>query len=445
LRIAVIAPGVHHQAGPAKVTAALVERLCEDHQVSVFSHTIGGIDLSKIKHYKVPAVTRPNFLAYITFLVSSTIILGALSFFKKGGFDIIHSAGCCCAFSTDVITSHFCEKEGLRLEKTGIIEMPHKSIWQKLKLLDHMIYRRLAAFVEGLIFGHNSPKARIVVSQSMKGEFIRHYGDAAKGIIVIPNGVDLKMFNPANRLLYRDSLRQKHGISRSEPVLMFAGGDWERKGLLYVIGALSLVTRPDVKLLIVGSGDEKLYSQLAELRRVRERIIFVPHSSNLWEYYAASDVFVFPTIYEPFGLVIVEAMASGLPVITSRVAGVADLIIDGVNGLLLREPSDISDLAAKIDLLLSTAGLRKTMGERATETAEKISWDRAAQKTLKIYDIVLNRPDLERPSVSVPVIPQRNLSRGPAAEKTLNQERGVIQNQERGVIQNQDAQRFTCR
>ncbi len=402
MRIAVITSGVHHQAGPAKVTAALVERLCEDHQVSVFSHNIEGIDLSKIKHYKVPAVTRPNFLAYLTFLVSSTIILTALSFLRKRSFDIIHSAGCCCAFSTNVITSHFCEKEGLRLERSNIIEMPHKSIRQKLKVLDHSIYRRLAAFVEGVIIGHNSPKALIVVSQSMKREFIRHYGNAAKNIIVIPNGVDTLRFHPTNRLLYRGQIRQEHGVSRSDPLLMFAGGDWERKGVLHIIEALSLVQRPDVKLFICGSGDDKFYGQLAELKRVRDRIIFVPHSSNLWEYYAASDIFVLPTIYEPFGLVIVEAMASGLPVITSRVAGAADLIIDGVNGLLLRAPSDVNGLAAKIELLLSNAGLRKTMGERARETAEKFSWDQVVQKTLEVYNTVLNRPDLERLQLSVP-------------------------------------------
>jgi len=389
LKIAIITPGVHHQGGPAKVTAALVERLCEDHQVSVFSHTIEGIDLSKIKHYRVPAFTRPKFLAYISFLLSSTIILGVLSLFRKRDFDIIH--GYVCAFSTDVITSHFCEREGLRLEKANIIEVPHKSVLQKLKALDHRIYRRLAAFVEGLIFGHNGSEVHIVVSQSMKREFIRHYGDAAESIIVIPNGVDLKMFNPANRPLYRDRTRQKHGISRSDLVLMFAGSDWERKGVLYVIGALSLLPRPDVKLLVVGSGDAKFYGQLAELKQVKERIIFVPHPNNLQEYYAASDVFVLPTIYEPFGLVIIEAMASGLPVITSRVAGAADFITDGADGLLLSDPGDINDLAAKIELLFSNAELRKTMGERARETAEKLSWDWVAQKTLEVYNSVLNR------------------------------------------------------
>ena len=406
MKIAFIANDVNHQGGPAKVTAALVERLCEDHQVSVFSHTIEGIDLSKIKHHRVPAIMRPKFLSYISFLSSSTIILAVLSLFRKRDFDIIH--GYVCAFSTDVITFHFCEKEGLRLEKANIIEVPHKSASQKLKALDHRIYRRLAAFVEGLTFGHNSPKACIVVSQSMKREFARHYGDAAKNIIVIPNGVDTLRFHPTNRLLYRGQIRQELGVSRSDPLLMFAGGDWERKGVRYIIEALPLLSKRNVKLIIIGSGDEKFYGQLAELKRVRDRIIFVPHSSNLSEYYAASDIFVLPTIYEPFGLVIVEAMASGLPVITSRVAGAADLIIDGVNGLLLRAPSDVNGLAARIELLLSDAGLRKAMGECARETAEKFSWDQVAQKTLEVYNTVLNRPNLERLRLSAPETLQRD-------------------------------------
>jgi len=402
LRIAFIAHHVNFEAGPATVTAHLVERLCEDHQVSVFSNTINGIDLLKVKHYKVPALRCAKSLAHITFLISSTLLLAALSLLRKTDFDIIHSTGYDSAFSSNVITSHFCERECRRLEEANIIKIPCRSVWQKLKALDHRLYRSLLCFVEGLIIHRSSSKACIVVSQVMQKEFARHYGDAAKNIIVIPNGVDTLRFHPTNRLLYRDQIRQKHGVSRSDPLLMFAGGDWERKGVRYIIEALPLLSKRNVKLIIIGSDDEKFYGQLAELKRVRERIIFVHHSSNLWEYYAASDIFVFPTIYEPFGLVIVEAMASGLPAITSRVAGAADFITDGVDGFLLDKPEDINELAAKIELLLSNAELRKTMGERARETAEKFSWDQVAQKTLEVYNTILNRPDLERLRVNVP-------------------------------------------
>ena len=139
LKIAFVGHSVCHQSGPARVTASLIERLCEDHQISVFSHTIKGIDLSRIKHHKVPAITCNRFLQFITFMVSSTIILGVLSLFRKRDFDIIHSTGYDCPFVADVITSHFCERECLRLEKTNTIETPCKSTLQKLRALDYRL------------------------------------------------------------------------------------------------------------------------------------------------------------------------------------------------------------------------------------------------------------------------------------------------------------------
>jgi UDP-glucose:(heptosyl)LPS alpha-1,3-glucosyltransferase len=219
----------------------------------------------------------------------------------------------------------------------------------------------------------------------MKEDFHRHYGDAAEDIIVIPNGTDCHRFNPANRRLYRDSVRQRHGISSSDFVILFVGGDWERKGLYYLIEALSLILRPEVKLLVIGKGDTDFYVRLLEEKAVGERVTFVPYSHSVWEYYGASDVFVLPALYEPLGLVIGEAMACGLPVIVAKVAGAADFIIDGVNGLLLDDPRNTDDLAAKINLLLSDARLREMMGKRARITAEQMSWDEVARKTLVAY------------------------------------------------------------
>ncbi len=407
LKIAFVGHSVSHQAGPANVTACLIERLCEGHDISVFSVSVKGIDLGRIKHHRVPAIAPPKFsksISTITFLVYSTLILSVLSLLRQRDYDVIHSMGYDSPLSASVITSHFCEKECLCLEETNVIEIPHKGLSQKLKALDHRIYRRFAVFIEGLAFGRNSSKTRIVVSEREREQFIRHYGSVAESIIVIPNAVDCETFTPANRPLYREQIRQKHGISRSNPVLMFVGGDWERKGVRYLIESLSRLVTTDVRLLIIGSGDEKSYGQLAEQRQVRERIVFVK-GINTREYYAASDVFVFPTIYEPFGLVIVEAMASGLPVITSRSAGAADLITDGVDGFLLNEPSNINDLTARIELLLSNAELRKTIGERARKTAEKLSWDWVAEKTLEVYDSVAKRKmgvvDLPLESVQV--------------------------------------------
>jgi len=392
VKIAFVAHDVNQWAGAPRVTAALIERFCDDHEVSVFSHTIEGINMSKIKHHKVPAVPGTRTLNYLSFLICSTIILAFWRVLRRRNFDIIHCSNeYCCLFFPNVFTSHFCEREWYRLEKVGMTIRPAGTTLQKLKALDYNIYRHLVAFIEKLTFGGKSSKARIVVSERMQEDFRRHYSDAAEDIIVIPNGTDYHRFNPANRRLYRDSVRQRHGIASGDFVLLFVGGDWERKGLYYLIEALSLILKPEVKLLVVGRGDTDFYVKLAREKAVGKRVTFVSHTRSVWEYYGASNVFVLPTLYEPLGLVIGEAMASGLPVIVTKIAGAADFIIDGLNGLLLSDPGNINDLAAKIELLLSGAELRKTMGERARETVEELSWEQVAQKTLEVYNSVLNR------------------------------------------------------
>ena len=102
-------------------------------------------------------------------------------------------------------------------------------------------------------------------------------------------------------------------------------------------------------------------------------------------------MFAFPTYYEPFGMVITEAMASGLPVITSRSAGASEMITEGVNGLLLDQPGDDEELSRKIMLLLSDQALRKNMGERARPAASGYSWSHVAEDTLRLYYRSLGR------------------------------------------------------
>jgi len=120
-------------------------------------------------------------------------------------------------------------------------------------------------------------------------------------------------------------------------------------------------------------------------------VTFVSHTRDIAAYYAASDLFVFPTLYEPFGLVIVEAMASGLPVITSRLAAAADYIDDGVSGILLETPHQPQELASKVELLLADSGLRDTIGRRGREVAERFSWDEVARRTLDAYQAAMRR------------------------------------------------------
>ena len=107
--------------------------------------------------------------------------------------------------------------------------------------------------------------------------------------------------------------------------------------------------------------------------------------------FGAADLFAFPTYYEPFGMVITEAMASGLPVITSRSAGASEMITEGVSGLLLDQPADAGELARKITLLLSNEALRKDMGLQARPAASGYRCSHVAEDTLRLYYRSLGR------------------------------------------------------
>jgi UDP-glucose:(heptosyl)LPS alpha-1,3-glucosyltransferase len=327
----------------------------------------------------------------LVFLLYSTVLLAVLSLFRKSKFDIVHSTGLDNPLA-NVMTCHFCEREGRELDESGAAGLPGRTMLQHLRKADLCLDRHLCCFVERVIFRRKTSKLRIAVSERLKEDFVRHYGSAAQTLLVIANGLDTQRFSPSARISCRRQIRARFGIAESDLVLVFVGRhDWERKGLPCVMQALALIPRDDVKLLVVGEGDPALYTDMARGGGVENRVIFVGHTTTIWEYYAAADVFVFPTLYEPYGLVITEAMASGLPVITARAAGAADLIDDGVSGILLDDPTDANELAAKINMLLSDTKLRSDMEREARLAVEGLSWDEVALRNMSAYEIMLSR------------------------------------------------------
>lgn len=136
--------------------------------------------------------------------------------------------------------------------------------------------------------------------------------------------------------------------------------------------------------MVVGSAAPDYYRTLAKRLGFESNLIFTGHVPDAWRFYAASDAFVFPTSYEPFGMVITEAMASGIPVITTEVAGAAELIEHGREGYLLKDSHSQEELAGYINELFGGKNIEK-MGKRARETAENYSWDYTARETLNVY------------------------------------------------------------
>jgi len=209
---------------------------------------------------------------------------------------------------------------------------------------------------------------------------------------VVPNGVDLERFHPGLARRWRAPVRESLGLADDRLVLLFVGNNPWVKGLRH---ALRLIARlPDrYALVVLGPHSSAtvagLEREAAELER-SGRLRFAGRQVEVQSYYAAADAVIVPSVYESFGLVVLEGMAMGLPVFTSRaVAAGEELIRDGENGFVVEQPAEVEETARQITALMASPDLRRRVAERARATAEEYSWDRHAARTEELYRGVL--------------------------------------------------------
>lgn len=217
----------------------------------------------------------------------------------------------------------------------------------------------------------------IANSKMVRAQIIKHYAVPAERINIIYNGVDLVRFSPANRSRWREGARKELAIPEGSKVLLFVGSGFERKGLGTLLKAVSLLRIEGIKVLVAGKGNTKKYKKLADGYGISGKVIFAGVEEKIEKYYAASDMFVLPTLYDPFSNATLEAMASGLPVITTGNNGVAELIENGHEGYVLNDMSDARELADRIRLCLEKL---TEMGTKAREKSEGFPIEKAANE-----------------------------------------------------------------
>lgn len=208
----------------------------------------------------------------------------------------------------------------------------------------------------------------IVASQMVASEIIDLYRYPADKIDLVRNGVPLDDFRFDAEL--REKSRVELNLKQDEIALLFAGSGWERKGLLFAIEAVALCKNRKMRLLVAGRGDARLY-KTTRLRFWREDPVqFLGEVANLVPVYAAADIFILPTIYDPFSNACLEALASGLPVITTRSNGFSEIIDDGVHGSIVDNPANLVGLRDAIHFWSDPTGrdaARSTNIERASQ------------------------------------------------------------------------------
>jgi UDP-glucose:(heptosyl)LPS alpha-1,3-glucosyltransferase len=366
-----IAFAVHHitkRGGISRYVAELAERFTAEHEIHLITSRVDYEIKDAIIH-RYGMLWKPVSLEVASAAIRNSMTAKKL---KEDGIDITHSQGAE-SFFQDIITSHSCHK-------AAVVQLTKARGWWYgfLKRFEPRTNMVLAIERHNYVGRHY--KKIITVAKGVKRELIKYYGVPAEDIAAIPNGVDLDEFNPQNRKKYGSEVRSRHGIRPDDVVLLFCGYEYARKGLMPLIESLPLL-REDVKALVVGEDNKRPYLNKATSLGVGDRIVFAGRQSEMNKYYGAADVFVFPTAYEAFSLATLEAAASGLPLVTTRVNGTEELVEDGVNGFFVERNS--GEIADKIKMVLDS-GVEK-MGAKARKTAESYSWDVVAEKTMEVY------------------------------------------------------------
>ena len=362
MKIAFAVHDYRRMEGHSRYVVELATRYAPDHEVHVFANEIESDGNRKIHFHHVPA-WRPNALASILSFAASA------SFCVRGEFDIIHNQGLC-GLRGNVFTAHICNRAWHRALRrvTGNLSFHEWLSGTTLSTIEDLFYR------------HAGNRQIIAVSHRVADDLRRLYHCKAP-TSVIHHGVDLKIFTPARENPFRNTVRAQCDLAGEEMAFLFVGD--MRKGGRQSIQALSRL--PGGKLLFVSRTPDAAYRSLAGGLGIGERVCFLGTTGRVQEYYAAADALLLPTHYDSFGMVVTEAMASALPVVVSREAGVAELIQHGENGLLLDDFTDPEELAQKMRVLIDDRGLALRLGAAARRTAEHHSWDAVAEQTMELY------------------------------------------------------------
>jgi UDP-glucose:(heptosyl)LPS alpha-1,3-glucosyltransferase len=195
---------------------------------------------------------------------------------------------------------------------------------------------------------------------------------------VIYNGVDTVRFKPAGNE-QKKALKSSYQI-KEDNVVLFIGADFKRKGVSFLLKSFSLLDVNSARLIIAGRPASTKYISMAKALGIDKKVTFWGTENDVGNLYAVSDIFVLPTIYDPFSNATLEAMASGLPVITTQHNGASEIIADGVHGFIV-DPQDTKLLAKRITSALANY---EKMGTRARAKAEEYPIDNAVNSIVEL-------------------------------------------------------------
>jgi len=227
----------------------------------------------------------------------------------------------------------------------------------------------------------------VAISQTVADDFRRLHGVPDEAIRLIYNGVDTDRFSPAHRATHRGATRSRLGLDDRTVVALAVAHNFRLKGIPALLGAVRHLVQQRLPshLVVVGGKHLAGWQRKAGFLGIQHAVTFVGSVDDTVPYYSAADLFVHPTFYDPCSLVLLEAAASGLPIITTRCAnGAAELLTDGADALLVSRPGDAQELAGKMQMLLDDRR-RLELGSAARSLAIQHTFHRNVEEMLSLY------------------------------------------------------------
>jgi len=270
-------------------------------------------------------------------------------------------------------------------------------------------YKRLTAFInfrrstllraERKLAQQPDEPVIAALSDYVAKQFEQHYGTYARRIVVIPNGVKTdKQINTGQADRLRTQILAELGLKEADnPALfLFAANNFRLKGLAVLIKAMAAAACYDTErkgyLIVAGNGKIQKYRHIAKRLNISERAVFLGHLGHIQDALSVTDVAILPTFYDPSSRYILEALAAGKPVITTRFNGATDLFVNNRHGKVIDTPEDISALAEAIVYFTDTNNIQKASQTIAEDNIEEeISVRRAAKQLVNVYESILQR------------------------------------------------------
>jgi UDP-glucose:(heptosyl)LPS alpha-1,3-glucosyltransferase len=406
LRLAVVSPFVDRSHGTERALAEVLQRLAhkEHCEIHLYAQRVEGLVIAQpgvtnspgpgaIAWHRVPSIPGPHLLRFLAWVFLNSFFRAWDRCVRGLRFDLVVSPGINC-LDADVVIVHALFH---RLRHLALEEDPRSARRGFLRRYHRRAYYALLAGLERRIYA-DQKVSLAAVSQRTATVLAEHFH--RQDVRVIPNGVDTTQFSPPARLALRAPARLRRAIPETDFVLLLIGNDWRVKGLETVLRAMSMLRELPILMIAAGDDSPDSFRETAESLGISVRCRFEASREDVLDFYAAADLYVSPSREDSFGLPVAEAMACGLPAITSILAGVSSLLHDGVDSLILRDPHDAKTLATMIRALYQKAEWCSRMGQAAAKASLEWTWDRNAAAVWQLLkDTVGKKPprSVQRP------------------------------------------------